>query len=68
MTVEKLISAIPASLIQTCHIHNPKMVEDAAKGVVNMANSTGILAITESEAVEMFRNACENYRKKYNLL
>lgn len=68
MTVEKLIGSIPASLYQACHIHNPQMVEDAAKGVVNMANGTGWFAITESEAVEMLRNACENYREKYNLL
>jgi hypothetical protein len=68
MTIEKLIASIPSGLYWACHNHNPELVDNAAQGVVKRVNSTGWLAITEAEGIDLFRSACEDYRAKYNLL
>lgn len=67
MTVRELTSAIPASLYCPCHTHNPALIEAAAQGCVNRVNSNGWYWITREEAIELFRNACAEYKARFNL-
>ena len=67
MTVQELTSAIPANLYYPCHIHNPKLIEEAARGCVNRVNSNGWSWISREEAIDIFRNACVEYKVRFNL-
>jgi hypothetical protein len=64
MTVEQLVSRVPQELYAKCMDSNPKLTQAAAKGAVNLANSTGWMAIPEQEAVDTFIAACEEYVKQ----
>lgn len=67
MTLQELISQIPASLYYPCHIHNPKLVEEAAKACVNRVNSSGWNWIPREEAISIFTNALIEYKSRFNL-
>lgn len=67
MTVKELISEIPANLYYPCHIHNPELIEKAAQGCVNRVNSDGWFWIPKEDAIEIFRNACAEYKARFNL-
>jgi hypothetical protein len=67
MTVQDLISEIPANLYLPCRDHNPELIEAAAQGCVNRVNSNGWFWIPREEAVDIFRNACVEYKARFNL-
>jgi len=61
MTVEELISNVPADLYAKCMGINAEMTTKAAQGMVNLINSTGWLAIPAEDGVREFITACINF-------
>ena len=61
MTMEELIRSIPAELYAACIAKDRALTEAAAKGCVNLANSTGWLAIPREEAISTFFKACTEF-------
>ena len=67
MTVDNLMASIPAEIVQPCLSDNAELVYKAAQGCVNRINSTGWLAVSEAEGIEMFKAACVDYKARRNL-
>ena len=67
MTVEELIAAVTTEIVQPCLIDNAELVRQAAQGCVNLINSTGWLAVPQTEGIEIFKAACVDYMARRNL-
>ena len=61
MTAHELISKIPADVREKCMEYDADLFISAAEGVVSRISSTGWLAISEQEGVEMLTYACRRY-------